>query len=120
MLMTGRWIPGYVRARSKLFQKLFEKKIYLDLTGGSQTTPLQKSFILGVGEGLRPSRKQVEQVMLTSQIASQDISHARSITRVVQVRLTKHTEIESIPRWLETVAIAICTQYCQLYISRLF
>jgi hypothetical protein len=33
-------------------KKLFEKKIYLDLTGGSQTTPLQKSLILGVGEGL--------------------------------------------------------------------
>jgi hypothetical protein len=53
------------------YQKLFEKKIYLDLTGGSQTTPLQKSLILGVGEGLRPSRKQVEQAIFTSQITSQ-------------------------------------------------
>jgi hypothetical protein len=41
----------YFKTGSK---KLFEKKIYLDLTGGSQTTPLQKSRILGVGEGLRP------------------------------------------------------------------
>jgi hypothetical protein len=54
-------------------KKLFEKKIYLDLTGGSQTTPLQKSLILGVGEGLRPSRKQVEQAMLTSQIPSKGL-----------------------------------------------